>query len=73
MHEYEKTLQTTCAYLLAERGKNAVFEFVKQNYRELTWYFCRECESECPATSNQVCLVCGANIFDEDDPNAEFI
>jgi hypothetical protein len=68
MHEYEKTLQKLCAELVVEQGKNAVFDFVKQNHRELSWYFCLECKSECPATSNQVCLVCGANIFDEDDP-----
>jgi len=61
-------LQKLCAELVVEQGKNAVFDFVKQNHRELSWYFCLECKSECPATSNQVCLVCGANIFDEDDP-----
>ena len=68
MRDYEKALQRFCAELFAEQGKNAVFEFVKQNHRELSWYFCRQCESECPATSTQVCLVCGANIFDEDEP-----
>lgn len=66
MRDYEKTLQVICAELFAEQGKNAVFEFVKQHHRELDWYFCGQCKSECPATSSQVCLVCGANIFDED-------
>jgi hypothetical protein len=50
-----------CVEKYEQGGQSAVFDFVNENFPELSWGWCEPCESKSPIEA-ETCLVCGGKV-----------